>query len=346
MKSVVFLLALFCTIYIIDAKRNFSGTSSLPHSFSVVSDLSTKHTYDSMVLRISTDFTPRTTVTYVNMTHTKGDRTGVDLFNRWRLWKLLEFKKGPNATETGYTPSTDTRVSHIKLWKLTWSAFSVISNTSNNITSYQVCSNGNLNDNSKFSVQFCGQFTDTLLPNQALSPDYLKWSLSVTNYPYNSTNSSLALKVSFQTTSTLFSSANPAALRNATRSRPQFSLDLGNSATSAVSTVASWDTSVSLTGGASCPTTAPIAMGTRYQGQATADTDADVNLGDSDVSIDSQMVVAYYSVADGGCQPAGINWDPYTGFEGAAADTAVTTGRGGQVLVSIMMVVLAVISVL
>jgi len=324
-----------------NSRRNFiMGQSGGPNNFVVSSDHSSRHTQDSISFRIATDNTPRTTVTYANLTRSKGDRTGVTLFNRWRLWKLVEFNKGRNVTEPGYFPASDTRVSQVKLYQLTWSPFTVTNSiTGNNVTSYNACSTGT-NNSPGFSVKFCGQITNAANPTAALAPNYLKWSLAVNSYPYTGNGTSLALKVSFESAFAQWNSINRPDSLNATSNSGKSQRHVDISADGPVRTVASWDSSVSLTGGASCPSTANITFGTRFPTQPPADRDDD-SKSDSDLgSSPTNLVIGYYSVLDGGCQPATVLWDPYTGFDDATQNSPMS-GDSSTLTATVFAVIVA-----
>eukprot|EP01119_Soliformovum_irregulare_P025053 TRINITY_DN9157_c0_g1_i1.p1 TRINITY_DN9157_c0_g1~~TRINITY_DN9157_c0_g1_i1.p1 ORF type:complete len:226 (+),score=68.27 TRINITY_DN9157_c0_g1_i1:534-1211(+) len=185
-----------------------------------------------------------------------------------------------------------------------------------------------------FIFRICNFVTDraATVNGTKASPNALKWSLEISNYPYESNNTHLALKAAFDSAT---------AIRNLTgddlESKNQDALEI--SSTGDVSTAITWATGVDLEG-TDCPATANVSRSQIYSGSVSGDTDADAPRGDRDVSWTKSVQLAYFSFLTD-CQPNNIFWDPEFGVV-----TATPQSSSGYMATATIALVLAIATLL
>lgn len=94
-----------------------------------------------------------------------------------------------------------------------------------------------------YRLMCTGTVTEFLDASNFRDPNFMKWSLTVNNFPYTQTGTNIALKISFESAAATFSGVSSASSALITK-RPQNALSMAT--TNIVTTVASWDTTVSL----------------------------------------------------------------------------------------------------
>jgi len=297
-------------------------------------------TVDAIRFLFSTNWLPRHTVQFFHKDSDSADASAA----RWHLWKLVEYVES-NANP-GFSPDEDTVVSQYKFWKASWSKLSDTKTVGDDGTTevHQICSSINSVE-VRPDVTICLNIAagQTSFHGISQDPNAIKWSLSVSNYPYNTTNSRLALKFSF-------SSRMKVKDFDATDDK-DFSKDPNEGAVvvgddgSGNKPLASYTTNINVTGNG-CSATGSVLRTIIREGEWSNDTDVDLPSQPSDepdhsISFDAVRRVGYFSfITD--CQPATILWDPQLGV--GQSDAA--TSAGIAVLPSVVFAVIALISLL
>jgi len=272
---------------------------------------------DAIDILFSTAIVPRFVTRYFHK-----DSDSKELFlNRWALWKIFEY----NETDgnPGFDPATEDIASSYHLFnrRFTTMTYHKETDTDGNTLHY-VCSDLNPIDQSNPfpDVHLCAHMAEktTKANRTRIHPNSVKWSVTISNYPYTLTDSRLGVKVSFDAKDRVKDLSETDASEEDDQN--EAALDLtADSGDSGSRGIASWVTNVTVAG-AGCSTVADVVRSVVFEQQVTKDIDTFPADPDS-VSVDIKVRVSYFSFATD-CQPSSITWDPELGVAVEDDDTS------------------------
>lgn len=209
--------------------------------------------------------------------------------NRLSLWKLIEYSEDDGID--GFLPGKDARVSFVKLWTEKWSDFKIAPAKVNEANILEICST---TQRKSPQVTLCTYVVDrsTIINGVEASPNTLKWSMQITNYPFFRNNSRLALKVSFDSFSEVEDNETPNSIE---------------------------------TQGPNCYSTSQVVRSNVFKGDVQEDLDKDFpQAQDSDEKFIFTNRIVYYSfITD--CQPKTLTWNPSFGSVASSDSTSIET---------------------
>jgi hypothetical protein len=223
---------------------------------------------------------------------------------RHGIRKLIEYVEN-GAPNSGFDPDNDTMVSNYTLWNKVWSVLDVTTLTVNGASVVKVCSHTAV-------VEVCTYFTnigaDLSVNGSAFHVDNnaVHHTLRIMNFPYTQTGTRLAVKVHYESRTIVQDMTSGTSVGEAG------TVLVGNSGDT-IQPVAAWATSVTLSGGTSCPATAMVARDIYRDVESVKDIDNAPNL-PSETTITLKEHFTYFSFLTT-CQPAGIYWDPDIGVQ-------------------------------
>jgi len=273
---------------------------------------------------------------------------------RWAIWKLIEYNE-TSATDNGFQPSEDHIVSQ-HFFGRNWDPLVITRPSGDGPQVYSACSSYDplvpgIYPNVTLCVHTCDRDARVNVDGMPtrLNPNALKWSLLISNYPYQSSSSRLALKVSFDSKHVernLGSDEVPDADEG---KHEGLELDIVGS----VRTLAGWRRDVTLTG-IGCPVNGTIVKSLVFQGQQTGDSD-DIGTDQDQVNWGRTVRIMYYSIIPSDssmCQPESIFWDPDFGVV-TPADQSTTgsapsspTSDSGKIAPFLFLIVMLFVSLL
>jgi hypothetical protein len=287
-----------------------------PHAFEAFAAQKDRDSKDIDAVRFffTTNWIPRHVLGYYSR-----DEESAELFNaRWMLWKLVEYTEQNN--EPGFQPGGDTYVGQYFLWLRLWSDMAYSKTTIDGAEYHSLCTN--VIDT--VGVTICLNLADRRIKHLRADPNALKWSLNVTNYPYQTTNSRLALKVSFDSRRVVRDLSDDTDGQEAIESSEEAALDVNDDSAGARG-VASWVTEIDVQG-QGCSPKGSVVRSVVYEGEVQGDVDLTVNYPNNSTDTDNVELsavtrVVYFSfITD--CQPHSILWDPEFGV---VSQNGVTT---------------------
>lgn len=321
--------------------RSITFQTTNPDEFDIRLVRANASTIDALLIKIATNWIPRFVLRYFEK-----DSNTADLFGaRWALWKIVEYSEGGSAL--GFQPDNDTIVSSLHLWGTTWNKMYYTSNPqTDGSTIYNVCSN--LTDPSA-TVTVCVHLTTkpTNSSGHHFDPNSIKWSLDIANYNFQSTNTLLALKVSFDTVDAV-KDLNGTTSEDAGETGTQGSqgLQLASDVTGTFTAFADWVTTVTVTG-TGCDATATVVKSLVKDAQWTGDIDPIPIDPDTDgLSINRTVRVSYFAflTTPSTCRPTDIFWDPTMGV--TTPDDATSTNSAMSVLPMAFLIAMILFSLL
>jgi len=310
-----------------------------PHTIEVMAaqlDLSQKEV-DILLFDFSTAWVPLFKVGFADLTN-----SSVSLMSaRWVLWKLVEYVESPSGNP-GFEPGVDTFVGQQTLWFQSWSTLSLNSQTVGSSKVYSACTT--LTGSSSLEVDVCIYVTNkgvnftTSGAAVELNPNAAKYDLTIKNYPFQSNNSRLALKVSFDSNA-LAVDFSQEELDQYPSVEEEGAVNLAQDSNGRFIDVA-WRANVQVLNSPSCGTSASVVKGVTNQGQFSADVDT-LPGSDPDSGLYSHTVqVAYFSfLTPPGCQPSEIVWDPEWGG-------SVSWGAATSLAPSLMLLLLVLLALI
>jgi hypothetical protein len=260
---------------------------------------------------------------------------------RWSLWKVFEYEETDGTP--GFDPSTENIVSHYRLFNRQFTTMSYHKETVDDVTVHYVCTSLDPVDKSTPypNVDLCAHVAEkeTTANRTRISPNSLKWSVNIANYPYTSNTSRLGVKVSFDSKDVVKDLADSdASLED---DQNEGAVDLTSSAdASAPKGIASWTTSVSVTG-QGCAASSTVVRSVVLEAQVTKDID-NFPATDPDAVKDFKLRVSYFSFPTDCPNPDSIIWDPELGV--ALEDD--TESSGVALSVSSVLLLLALFALL
>lgn len=266
------------------------------------------------------------------------DADSTDRFaQRWILWKLVEYEDA-DAVE-GFDPETDTVLSSYPLWQADWDNLEHEEETVSGASVHSICTE---NEVTSPSIKLCSFIADkrTRISNGTADPNFLKWSFSIDNYPYNSSSSRLALKVSYDSKSAV-RDFTPALVDGSVELEDEEALDLG--ADSGSMSVVSWKKKFSISGGGCTSSVGNIKRSVIREGQFKNDNDTLSNGDNDSLEFSRSWRVSYFSFTSD-CQPTTIEWDPDLGVVDDVASSAFVLHP--SILLIVLSIIMAAINLL
>jgi len=260
---------------------------------------------DAIDFLFSSKVVPRFVLRYFN-----SDEDSKEFFlHRWSLWKVFEYEESGDAE--GFDPAYDNITSSHSLFNKKFDAMSYHTEEIEGGTLHYVCTDFT-NQTTPFpNVRLCAHVTEqeTVANASRVSPNSLKWSITISNYPYTVANGRLGLKVSFDSKSIVRDlSETDAALEN---EEGEAALDLNSDdGNGSPRGIASWVTTVDVSG-TGCAATSDVVRTVVYDNQVGRDTDNFPNL--PETSAELKLRVSYFSFPTNCVQPDSITWDPELG---------------------------------
>jgi len=226
---------------------------------------------------------------------------------RHTLRKILEYN---DTGAPGFDPDVDTIVSNYYFWNVIWTPFVFSSSVTNGVTIYSLTtgtSDGVVGltvylSNQGFNLRLNGTNLLIFLDNNAIHH-----TLTIKNFPYKSTGTSLALKVVFESATVISDIDSGAAGQNATV------LVGATGITDPIRPVADWATFVNVTG-TGCNPTASIAKDIYRDVDSVRDIDLTLPKLTIETNINLNFHITYFSFLTN-CQATEIVWDPEIGIQ-------------------------------
>jgi len=268
-------------------------------------------TADAVDFVFGTEWIPRFVLRYF---HRNSDKVEA-LAARWGVWKLIEYQENPLGNP-GFEPGVDTILSSYRTWARVYDPMTITNRVNAaGATVWSVCSKNSFGPP---TINFCANFVDrqTTSPNSTdtQDPNFVKWSIDIDNYPYNGTQSRLALKVAFESKFAALNltgadaPADPTHFDGITLGGASSQTDPNSRA------LISWVKTVNVTG-TGCSATAPVVRSVIFEGQSSFDLDT-LPSGDTDGLVDLTLRVSYFSFLTDCADPTQIRWDPDFGVAG------------------------------
>jgi hypothetical protein len=283
-----------------------SPRNGFDHTFEVVAGRKNTDTQDIDAIRFlfSTVWTPRHVIN-----HFSRDEDSAELFSaRWLLWKLVEYQNVDSAPE--YDPRTDNKVSDYHLWGRSWSTLAYTQTTIDGAEYHALCTE--LNDTQpRPDVKICINIADRRVLAKRADPNAIKFSLEIGNYPYQTANTRLALKVSFNSKNIVrdLAESGDGEARTEIDKSAESALEVATEDDGSRG-IASWNRDIDVTG-TGCSPTGSITRSVVFEGQVQREIDT-LPIGDPDLFVDRVHRIVYFSfITD--CQPETILWDPEFG---------------------------------
>jgi len=235
---------------------------------------------------------------------------------RHGLRKLIEYVPNPNNLSSGFQPGVNEVVQERYFWQgegSDWGDLSVTESTdsSTGANIYTICSTNDI------GVTVCVYSTDIwsqLTVNGStfsVDPNAIHHSFDISNFPWNGTNTQLALKTHFEAITGAKNLNNDSLL-----DENQSGINLGDD-TDNSTPLAAWNDTVSVTG-SGCSSTADVIRSAIFESDPSSDTDTNINSALSqwsgEVSLNLETRIVYFSFLTDCNQPTDIFWDPEMGF--------------------------------
>jgi hypothetical protein len=237
--------------------------------------------------------------------------------------KIIEYEENPNGT-AGFEPGVDRIVQNYYFWQgITWSPLAVTKTTANGANTYSICTSS-----SNGVVALCAYLTDiftNITVNGSvvqLDNHMIHHTLSITNFPYQSSTSRLALKTHFEAHTRVAQWNDSSSLGS-----NENAIDLSDAGDN-YKPAAAWDDFVTVTG-TGCSNTVPVLRSSIMVNESSADADAlSLAAQNSDVDISIGLIerITYFSYLTDCAMPAKIFWDPEFGIQyGDGSDVSSTS---------------------
>jgi hypothetical protein len=294
---------------------------------------------DAIDFLFSTPVVPRFVLRYFS----KDADSKEHILNRWALWKVFEYNETDG--KPGFDPAAEDILSHYRLFNRRFTTMSYHKETdADGNTLHYVCTSMDPVDKATVAypdVELCAHVAEkeTRANRTRIHPNSLKWSITISNYPYTAADSRLGLKVSFDSHDVVRDLSQTDASDE--DSQNEAALDLTSDSGDASSRgIAAWVTNVTVTPAGTCSPNADVVRSVIYEAQLDKDVDTFPNDPDS-ISADVTIRVSYFSFATD-CQPDSITWDPELGVATGDDESSAITLAASQLL----LVVLALLSLL
>jgi len=294
---------------------------------------------DAVDFLFTTNWVPRMVLRYFQ----KDTDLASLFFGRWALWKIIEYQENTSSSFPGYEPGVDTYVSGYHLWLRGYSTMTYGKTVIGSVTVHKLCTwlQPFPNDTQAHpEVQLCIHTADSdiTVNNTDASPNKLKFSLYIANYPYQASNSRLAVKSSFDSLAAIRQMNSSDATYNSTA---EDGIVLDSTTTSQHRALTSWTRTVSDTG-TNCSGTGSVVRSVVYTGQDPHDVDLFPFSLDTDGLVTSYTFRIVYHSFITDCQPASVLWDPDFGI----SDEPTTQSAGVSLLPAVSMLVLLLAALL
>jgi len=275
---------------------------------------------DAIDFIFTTNWVPRMVLRYFD----KDSDTISAFFGRWALWKVFEYQENTTAGSPGFEPGVDTYVSGYHLWLRGYDTMTYSKTIVGTTTIHKLCTDlwPWANDTLAHpNVTLCIHTSDAVTTTNGTnsSPNKLKFSFYVANYPYVATNglSRLAIKGSFDSLVAIREMNSSDADYDST-SEDGIALDANTDLKHRVLT--SWARTVDVTGN-DCNATGSVVRSVIFTGQDPHDTDLFPFGQDTDDLVSSYTYRIVYHSFITNCQPSSILWDPDFGLSEQSADS-------------------------
>jgi len=287
------------------------GPPSNPNTFEVLATRNDKttHTKDALDFRFSTVGIPRFVLRYFM----KDSDSKESLLHRWAVWKVFEYDETDGVP--GFDPATENITSSYSLFLRRFTQMNYNKYTdSDGAVIHSVCTDLNpIDQSTPFpDVTFCAHAAEKegTANRTHINPNSLKWSISISNYPYQSASGRLGLKVSFDSRNIVKDlSATDASDEN---DESQAALDMSSDDDNShrFRGIAAWVTTVDVTG-TGCAATSTVVRSVVLDQQISTDDENPPT--DPDIDATIKIRVSYFSFPTNCVQPASIVWDPELG---------------------------------
>jgi len=212
---------------------------------------------DAVDFLFSTTVVPRFVLRYFS----KDADSKEHILNRWALWKVFEYNETDG--KPGFDPAAEDILSHYRLFNRRFTTMSYHKDTdADGNTLHYVCTRMDPVDKATVAypdVELCAHVAEkeTRANRTRIHPNSLKWSVTISNYPYTAADSRLGLKVSFDSRDVVRDLSQTDASDE--DSQNEAALDLTSDSGDASSRgIAAWVTNVTVTPAGTCSPNADV----------------------------------------------------------------------------------------
>jgi len=278
-----------------------------PYTYEVRASERTGRTWRGSLIKDAVDFIISVDkIPHYTVRHFDKDTDNVEKrAARHGLRKLVEYIKAPGATGA-FNPDNDTIVQHYYLWNQTWTPLRVTPMSTAGASVTSICSN--TVDNVVELCAFVADLSAPLMVNgstMSVDNNAIHHTLKISNFPFRSANSRLALKVHYE------SVTKEKDVDKTKTSSDEDGADLSADGDS-IKPVAAWKTTVDVKGNG-CSATAAVVRDIFRDTESTRDVDVRGPTVDIETSLTIVQHITYFSYLTD-CQPATIFWDPDLGI--------------------------------